>query len=35
MGNHDILMSQKAYEGNQNIDGTDPGQKIPPEIKQF
>nr|GEU51387.1 DNA replication licensing factor MCM7 [Tanacetum cinerariifolium] len=32
---HDILMTQRAEEGNENADGTDPKQKMPSEIKRF
>ncbi|KAI7748446.1 hypothetical protein M8C21_007604 [Ambrosia artemisiifolia] len=32
---HDILMTQRAEEGNENADGTDPRQRMPPEIKRF
>ncbi|GJV91300.1 DNA replication licensing factor MCM7 [Tanacetum coccineum] len=32
---HDILMTLKADEGNENADGTDPKQKMPLEIKRF
>ena len=32
---HDILMTQRAEEGNENADATDPQQKMPPEIKRF
>ncbi|KAL4566956.1 hypothetical protein LXL04_022526 [Taraxacum kok-saghyz] len=31
----DILMTQRAEEGNDNADGTDPRQKMPPEIRRF
>ncbi|MBA0796251.1 hypothetical protein Gohar_007034, partial [Gossypium harknessii] len=32
---HDILMTQKADDGNDNADGSDPRQKMPPEIKRY
>lgn len=32
---HDILMTQRAEDGNENADGTDPRQRMPPEIKRF
>ncbi|XP_071718775.1 DNA replication licensing factor MCM7-like [Rutidosis leptorrhynchoides] len=32
---HDILMTQRAEEGNENADGSDPRQRMPPEIKRF
>ena len=32
---HDILMTQRSEEGTENVDGTDPQQKMPPEIKRF
>ncbi|KAL4572175.1 hypothetical protein LXL04_018944 [Taraxacum kok-saghyz] len=31
----DILMTQRAEEGNDNADGTDPRQKMPPEIRLY
>ncbi|CAO2826636.1 unnamed protein product [Amaranthus hypochondriacus] len=32
---HDILMTQRSEEGTENADGSDPSQKMPPEIKRF
>ncbi|CAN1186616.1 DNA replication licensing factor MCM7 [Linum perenne] len=32
---HDILMTQRSEDPNENTDGTDPHQKMPPEIKRF
>ncbi|CAN4112794.1 unnamed protein product [Withania somnifera] len=32
---HDILMTQRSEEATENTDGSDPKQKIPPEIKRF
>ncbi|XP_062178294.1 DNA replication licensing factor MCM7 [Alnus glutinosa] len=32
---HDILMTQRSDEGPENIDGSDPHQKMPPEIKRY
>ncbi|MBA0826511.1 hypothetical protein Goarm_011356, partial [Gossypium armourianum] len=32
---HDILMTQKADDGNDKADGSDPRQKMPPEIKRY
>ncbi|XP_009598018.1 DNA replication licensing factor MCM7 [Nicotiana tomentosiformis] len=32
---HDILMTQRSEEGTENTDGSDPKQKMPPEIKRF
>ncbi|KAL5996375.1 Mcm2-7 hexameric complex component [Asimina triloba] len=32
---HDILMTQRSEEGTENADGSDPLQKMPPEIKRF
>lgn len=32
---HDILMTQRNEEGIGNMDGSDPLQKMPPEIKRF
>ncbi|XP_076900447.1 DNA replication licensing factor MCM7 [Bidens hawaiensis] len=31
----DVLMTQRAEEGNENADGTDPKQRMPSEIKRF
>ncbi|KAJ8440844.1 hypothetical protein Cgig2_000732 [Carnegiea gigantea] len=31
----DILMTQRSEEGTENADGSDPQQKMPPEIKRF
>lgn len=32
---HDILMTQRAEDGTENADGSDPQQKMPPEIKRY
>lgn len=32
---HDILMTQRSDEGTENMDGSDPHQKMPPEIKRY
>ncbi|ONK81309.1 uncharacterized protein A4U43_C01F27670 [Asparagus officinalis] len=32
---HDILMTQRADDGTDNADNSDPHQKMPPEIKRF
>ncbi|KAL3348249.1 hypothetical protein AABB24_021755, partial [Solanum stoloniferum] len=32
---HDILMTQRSEEVTENTDGSDPKQKMPPEIKRF
>lgn len=32
---HDILMTQRSEEATENTDGSDPKQKMPPEIKRF
>lgn len=32
---HDILMTQRSDEGTEGVDGSDPHQKMPPEIKRF
>ncbi|KAG2697638.1 hypothetical protein I3843_07G115500 [Carya illinoinensis] len=32
---HDILMTQRSDEGPENMDGSDPLQKMPPEIKRY
>uniref|UniRef100_A0A2N9IR18 DNA replication licensing factor MCM7 n=1 Tax=Fagus sylvatica TaxID=28930 RepID=A0A2N9IR18_FAGSY len=32
---HDILMTQRSDEGPENMDGSDPHQKMPPEIKRY
>ena len=32
---HDILMTQRSEEGTENMDGSDPRQRMPPEIKRF
>ncbi|KAL2934876.1 DNA replication licensing factor MCM7 [Bienertia sinuspersici] len=32
---HDILMTQRSQEGNENADGSDPSQRMPAEIKRF
>ncbi|CAN4113405.1 unnamed protein product [Withania somnifera] len=34
-GDHDILMTQRSEEATENTDGSDPKQKMPPEIKRF
>lgn len=31
---HDILMTQRSDEGAEGADGSDPLQKMPPEIKR-
>ncbi|KAL6978278.1 Mcm2-7 hexameric complex component [Sarracenia purpurea var. burkii] len=31
----DILMTQRSEEGTENTDGSDPLQRMPPEIKRF
>lgn len=31
----DVFHTQRAEEGNENPDGTDPRQKMPPEIRRF
>lgn len=32
---HDILMTQRTDEGGEGVDGSDPLQKMPPEIKRY
>lgn len=32
---HDILMIQRSDEGPENMDSSDPFQKMPPEIKRY
>ncbi|XP_030488843.1 DNA replication licensing factor MCM7 [Cannabis sativa] len=32
---HDILMTQRSDDGPENVDGSDPHQKMPPEIKRY
>lgn len=32
---HDILMTQRSDDGPDNVDGSDPHQKMPPEIKRY
>ncbi|CAA3003795.1 DNA replication licensing factor MCM7 [Olea europaea subsp. europaea] len=32
---HDILMTQRSEEGTENTDGSDPRQRMPPEIRRF
>ena len=32
---HDILMTQRSDEGPENMDGSDPHQKMPSEIKRY
>ncbi|KAJ4968321.1 hypothetical protein NE237_015022 [Protea cynaroides] len=32
---HDILMTQRTEEGTENADGSDPHQRMPPDIKRF
>ena len=32
---HDILMTQRSDEGAEGTDGSDPRQKMPPEIKRY
>ena len=32
---HDVLMTQRAEDGTNNADGSDPHQKMPPEIKRY
>ncbi|XP_021805200.1 DNA replication licensing factor MCM7 isoform X1 [Prunus avium] len=32
---HDILMTQRSDDGPENMDGPDPHQKMPPEIKRY
>lgn len=32
---HDILMTQRSDEGTEGADGSDPHQKMPPEIRRF
>ncbi|MBA0861234.1 hypothetical protein Goshw_025894, partial [Gossypium schwendimanii] len=32
---HDILMTQRAEDATNNTDGSDPRQKMPPEIKRY
>ncbi|KAK9930733.1 hypothetical protein M0R45_027761 [Rubus argutus] len=32
---HDILMTQRSDDGPENMDGSDPHQKMPPEIKRY
>ena len=32
---HDILMTQRSDDGPDNMDGSDPHQKMPPEIKRY
>lgn len=32
---HDILMTQRSDDGPENMDGSDPHQKIPPEVKRY
>ncbi|KAF6143350.1 hypothetical protein GIB67_001294 [Kingdonia uniflora] len=32
---HDILMTQRSEEASENTDGSDPNQRMPPEIKRF
>ncbi|KAI4301499.1 hypothetical protein L6164_034774 [Bauhinia variegata] len=32
---HDILMTQRSDEGVESTDGSDPLQKMPPEIKRY
>lgn len=32
---HDILMTQRAEDGTDNADNSDPFRKMPPEIKRF
>lgn len=31
----DLFMTQRADEGTENANGTDPKKKMPPEIKRF
>lgn len=32
---HDVLMTQRSEDGTDNADGSDPLQKMPPEIKRY
>lgn len=32
---HDILMTQRAEDGTNNADGSEPQQRMPPEIKRY
>ncbi|KAM1656192.1 hypothetical protein ACFX2K_008346 [Malus domestica] len=32
---HDILMTQRSDDGPENMDGSDPHQKMPPEVKRY
>lgn len=32
---HDVLMTQRAEEGPDNTESSDPKQRMPPEIKRF
>lgn len=32
---HDILMTQRSQDGTDNNDGSDPLQKMPPDIKRY
>lgn len=32
---HDILMAQRSDDGTEGADGSDPHQRMPPEIKRF
>ncbi|KAB2605103.1 Protein PROLIFERA [Pyrus ussuriensis x Pyrus communis] len=32
---HDILMTQRSDDGPDNMDGSDPHRKMPPEVKRY
>lgn len=32
---HDILMTQRSDEGTEGADGSDPRQRMPPEIRRY